>query len=101
MANSKVRQASYDLLRIISAFSVILIHSNWQFFKICYEKPNISFSWICLSLINIVARFSVPAFVMISGAFNLSDSENEYIGQYYKKCFKRVVIDLHLKLTRV
>lgn len=65
------RLNNYDALRIISTVAVILIHVNWQFFWTKAATPSMSVNYIVESSINIIARFSVPAFVMISGAFNL------------------------------
>lgn len=49
-------------------------------------------NYIAESSINIIARFSVPAFVMISGAFNLKNKRNEEFANFYKKTSWKVVI---------
>ena len=84
------RKANFDLLRIISAFSVILIHVNWRYFGKVYDTPSNSFDWIIGALINIVTRFSVPAFAMISGAFILQNGKNADLCGFYKKAMIKI-----------
>lgn len=93
MNNSDIgRYNNYDLLRIISIIAVVFIHSNWIYFNDLYDTPETSFNWIFLSLMNIVTRFSVPAFVMISGAFILPNERNLDAMFFYKKILKRVYL---------
>lgn len=86
------RQYNYDLLRIISTIAVIFIHANWLYFKSFYENPESSITWILLALINIITRFSVPAFVMLSGAFILSNDKNADALGFYKKSLKKIFL---------
>lgn len=65
-----------DLLRIISALAVIVIHLASD--RLVFSTPN-SFEWQSLNLLNSISRFCVPVFVMISGALFL---EKKY--HYYK-----------------
>lgn len=86
------RQSNYDCLRVLSTVAVIFIHANWQSFKDVYAEPSLSITWIAMSLINIVTRFSVPAFVMLSGAFNLSNASNVNPAAFYKKSLKKIFL---------
>ena len=83
----KKRMANYDLLRIISMFAVILLHINAHYLsgenKDYYEVE---------SFINIVTRFSVPCFVMISGAFSLSNLKNQDFSYFYRKTINNIVL---------
>lgn len=85
------RQSNYDLLRIISTISVVLIHVN----ATVANSNNISLVGfnIC-SLINIITRFSVPCFVMLSGAFILSNEKNADYKHFYAKSFYKIGIPL-------
>lgn len=85
------RQSNYDLLRIISTFAVVLIHVNAN----VADSNNISLVGfnIC-SLINIITRFSVPCFVMLSGAFILSNERNADYKHFYAKSFYKIGIPL-------
>ncbi len=83
------RYNSYDLLRIFSAISVIIIHVNAHFFGSRAGAPSSSLYYVAESLLNIVTRFSVPAFIMISGAFILGNPANrDYIYFYKKSSYK-------------
>ena len=46
------------------------------------------------SLINIITRFSVPCFVMLSGAFILSNERNADYKHFYAKSFYKIGIPL-------
>ena len=87
----KSRQSNFDLLRIISTISVVLIHVN----ATVADSNNISLVGfnIC-SLINIITRFSVPCFVMLSGAFILNNEKNADYKHFYAKSFYKIGIPL-------
>lgn len=85
------RQSNFDLLRIISTFAVVLIHVNAN----VADSNNISFvGFNFCSLINIITRFSVPCFVMLSGAFILSNERNADYKHFYAKSFYKIGIPL-------
>lgn len=87
----KSRQSNFDLLRIISTFAVVLIHVNAN----VADSNNISFvGFNFCSLINIITRFSVPCFVMLSGAFILSNERNADYKHFYAKSFYKIGIPL-------
>lgn len=91
MKNGQTRYNNYDLLRIISTIAVIFIHVNYQYFRNYSDTPSLSILYIIESLINIIMRFSVPAFVMISGAFNLN-IKNANAGEFYKKTTWKIFV---------
>lgn len=80
----KSRQSNFDLLRIISTISVVLIHVN----ATVANSNNISLVGfnIC-SLINIITRFSVPCFVMLSGLYFLVPIIIRIKNTISKKCY--------------
>ncbi len=86
------RQNSYDLLRLMSTVAVIFIHANWKYFSHVFDAPELSADWIFLSLMNIVTRFSVPCFVMLSGAFILQNSNNRNYSTFYQKSIKKIIL---------
>ena len=92
------RNASYDLLKIMATFAVILIHANWLYFADCYEVYSSDISWIMKSLINIITRFSVPCFVMISGACNLNKGVNANMKDFYQKTSFRIFLPFAIVL---
>lgn len=78
-----------DLLRIFSAFGVIVIHvgaSGW------YTKAAYTLDWQIMNMWHDISRWSVPLFVMISGMFNIEKFDTEQplrIG--IKKIVKKIV----------
>ena len=93
--NKKCREANFDLLRLICTIAVIVIHVSGTY------KGGITDSGvfghlvenniIVILLYNTLSRFAVPCFVMLSGAFLLSDNKNgEYI-YFYNKSIKTIV----------
>lgn len=88
------RDNNMDLLRLLSCFAVVLIHVNAQYFIVRSTTPSFTYVYIIECVINIVARFSVPAFVMISGAFTLSKQQNSDALVFYRKSIKKVFLPL-------
>lgn len=69
-----------SVLRIIATIAVIAIHASSGYLN----SPDIAgFDWKYANLINSFTRFSVPIFVMLSGALLLTKKENT--GEFYKK----------------
>lgn len=69
----------------------MLIHVNAN----VADSNNISFvGFNIYSLINIITRFSVPCFVMLSGAFILSNERNADYKHFYAKSFCKIGIPL-------
>lgn len=87
---SNLRYNNYDLLRIVSTFAVILIHVNAFYISKMTDYTS-NLYWI-QSAINIVTRFSVPCFVMLSGAFLLSNPKNKDYKTFYKKTFSKIFL---------
>lgn len=88
------RDNNMDLLRLLSCFAVVLIHVNAQYFIVRSTTPSFTYVYIVECTINIVARFSVPAFVMISGAFTLSKQQNSDALIFYRKSLKKIFLPL-------
>lgn len=83
------REANYDLLRIISTIAVIILHVSAIFqnaitdntiFGEVYTKNT-----FVIFLYHTLSRFAVPCFMMISGAFLLSEKRNMNYKFFYKK----------------
>lgn len=69
---TKKRNISFDLLRIISAFSVVLLHVSGEYIGL-YPVGSLGFR--LSNFMNSISRYGVPIFVMISGAIFLSESK--------------------------
>lgn len=77
----------FDILRIIAAFAVVMIHVS----AIEWKAAEVTSSaWMAANCFDSLARFAVPVFVMISGALLLGGRQTT--GQIYKRLVLRVVI---------
>ena len=75
-------------LRFIALFSVIILHASAVLLT-QYNKVPLA-DWLTADLLNAFVRFSVPVFVMITGALNLG-REYEPV-DFLKKRLGRIVI---------
>lgn len=67
------RLCSYDLIRIIAIFAVIIIHVSAEFWY-----GEINNTWLAVNFINsFVHAWAVPLFITLSGALMLRDKEKE------------------------
>lgn len=83
------RMIHFDLLRILAAFSVVMLHSSAQFW---YTQDIHSAEWIIANSYDAVFRFGVPIFVMISGALFLAPDYKLSIRRLYKHNILRMII---------
>lgn len=95
---SRGRENNYDLLRIICTIMVVSLHVSGAYI---YEiTSRISFGdffhkdIIIACAFNVIPRFAVPCFLMISGAFILSAEENINYKFFYHKSMKNIGIHI-------
>lgn len=88
---AKTRESNFDLLRIISAFAVIMLHISYWVLRIDEKEvfANCHFPTLFMTTIT---RFAVPCFFMLSGAFILADDRNVDHKYFYKKSIKNIGI---------
>ena len=89
--NIKLRIYYFDILRIISSFSVILIHISGEYYlNLNINDPN----WKIAFYYNGIARVGLQIFFMISGALFLSKeiTLNIIITKYIKKILIHLII---------
>ena len=86
--SSGYRNVSFDVLRIISAFGVIMIHLSARGL---YEYTP-SVDWTVRNFYNSLFRYSVPIFVMISGALFLNTAKKIDLTKLYGKYILRIVL---------
>ncbi|MBQ7972421.1 MAG: acyltransferase family protein [Lachnospiraceae bacterium] len=77
--NTKARNISFDVLRIISALSVVVLHVTTKFIMM-NEVGSLDFR--IANLINSISRFGVPVFFMISGAIFLDEKKEVTVKKY-------------------
>ena len=82
MMEKKERLIYPDILRIVSVFGVLVIHSISIFWDNIPVKTG---SWAAFACIDSIFRFVVPVFVMISGMFMLSPEKDRGIKNLYSK----------------
>ena len=83
------RLYSFDLLRILAAFSVVVLHATAQRW---YVLPLESSDWFLTNAINVLSRFGVPIFVMLSGALFLAPEKEISLKQLWTKYILRLAI---------
>lgn len=88
MSSSNNRIIQFDVLRIVAAFAVVLLHTSAQRFYTSYP----SIEWDARNFYDSLVRWSVPIFVMISGALFLDPQKKISIKTLYKKNVTRVVL---------
>ena len=93
------RNNGLDLLRLLSCIAVIVLHVNWIYFSDIAYSPSTSVDYIVGAFVNIITRFCVPCFVMISGAFLLSNEKNSDFFYFYKRTFFKTIVPFLLVLS--
>lgn len=83
------RNLQYDLLRILAAFSVVMLHSAAQHW---YTLPPDGMDWKIVNAYDAVSRFGVPIFVMISGAIFLDPARELDVKRLYRHNILRLLI---------
>lgn len=78
-----------DYLRIISIIAVVILHVAGQKW---YSVDFSSYQWQVFNVIDSAVRWSVPIFVMISGALFLDNSRKIDIKKLYSKNILRIVV---------
>lgn len=80
------RETYFDCLRIAAAFAVMILHiasQNW------YAVETGTYEWRVFNFYDSIVRWSVPVFVMISGALFLGKRQS--IERIFKKNILRIV----------
>lgn len=76
-----------DILKIVSAMMIVLIHSSGSIYANCFGEEK----WVAALVINAIPRFAVPCFFMISGIVLLP---KKYDMEQVKDKIIRVMIPL-------
>lgn len=84
------RDNNMDFLRILAAFMVICQHVLAVY--IHRVDNNLEGYYEIASIFMSISVYAVPIFVMISGAFLLSDSDNKNYEYFYKKMVNKIII---------
>lgn len=87
--SGKKRAVHYELLRILSAAGVVTVHSAAQFW---YTLDVYCQEWWIANLYVALFRFTVPVFVMISGALFLDPAYKLDIKRLYRRNILHLVV---------
>lgn len=91
MKDHAKRYPAYDVMRIVAAFSVILMHVTVDH---VFSLPMESAEWMKGMALNSVSHFGVPVFVMISGALFLDSNRQIDIKRIWVHNILRIVLVL-------
>ena len=81
------RILSFDVLRIIAAFAVVMGHVSTEGFLGCFPSD----AWEITNIYASIVRWGVPIFVMISGALFLNHDKKISIKKLYTKNIFRII----------
>lgn len=91
MANRNIKNRDYnmDLLRVVAAFMVIVIHVSAYNFG---DTPSKSTEWLSYNFFDSIVRSAVPIFLMISGACFLNKKTQGNVKKIYSKNILKLLI---------
>jgi surface polysaccharide O-acyltransferase-like enzyme len=81
-----------DLLRLFSVFAVVVLHAAVPFVLGFGRISKID--WLYGNIIDSSVRWSVPLFVIISGALLLNPKRHESFSAFYRKKISRILLPL-------
>lgn len=83
------RNKAFDILRIIAAVSVVMLHTSGMFM----DRIGVMESGFAVGLfMNSISRFGVPIFVMISGALFLDKERETDVKKLWTRNILRVLV---------
>lgn len=83
------RKISFDILRIIAAFSVVMLHVCGN---VIYSSAITDAEFKAANFLDSVNRFGVPIFVMISGAIFLNKERTPDVKRLWKHNIARIIV---------
>jgi surface polysaccharide O-acyltransferase-like enzyme len=81
---------SYDYLRVIATYAVVLLHTAAPLLFL-YNELSLN-QWMIANTFDSMVRWCVPIFFMISGAFLLDPSKSASLFIFFKKRMNKVLI---------
>ena len=82
------RTLYYDAMRVFACFSVVFLHTASQQL---YFVPYGNRGWLTLMFFDAAARFTVPVFVLISGAFFLDPERSFSLRSLFVNKISRII----------
>ncbi len=87
----RVKEREYDLLRVICCASVVVLHTG-SIYLAGWEPGMPAARRTLAALMQSLTRDAVPLFVMLSGAFLLTERRNMDFRQFYRKSMRKMGI---------
>ena len=91
------RENNFDLLRIMCAIAIVTIHVSGIYLETLGSNKifgggegDYAKHIFVLETYNVLSRFAVPCFCMLSGAFIIADKRNVDYKFFYRKSFKNI-----------
>jgi hypothetical protein len=81
---------AFDVLRAVAAAAVVIIHVLGPYRERLGEMPDSQ--WAIVVALNGLCRWSVPVFIMITGALLLADSRPFELGYFLRRRVSKVLI---------
>lgn len=85
----KDRLVYADILRFVAIFAVVVLHISARALVKAHPYSPV---WWSGNLLDSLSRWSVPVFVMISGALLLGTSKTESVSAFLKRRFSKILI---------
>jgi surface polysaccharide O-acyltransferase-like enzyme len=86
------KNISIDSMRILAAFAVVVIHvSSYYINDVIVVNYQ---SWVFGTVFNSFSRWSVPMFILISGALLINKKSHQNVILFYKNRIKKILIPL-------
>ena len=89
-ARPREHVVAFDLLRSVAAVAVVVIHVVGPYRERIGVIPNAE--WAIAVAFNGLSRWSVPVFIMITGALLLSDPRPFQLGHYVRRRVAKVLV---------
>lgn len=89
MPKERKHIADFDWMRVMASFAVVLLHVSAQYFNVL---DTTSFGWGVSNFYDSMVRWSVPVFVMISGALFLDPNRPVQIRNLYCKNITKLAV---------
>lgn len=86
------RLVNYDLLRIIAAFLVVMLHLSVQYINKCPASFDEYVQWQQAIKLSTLSRLGVPIFIMLSGAFLLREEKNISLIHIFKRYIPKLIL---------
>jgi surface polysaccharide O-acyltransferase-like enzyme len=90
MPTARRHEPAFDVLRTSAAAAVILIHVLGPYRERLGQIPDLD--WASAVALNGLLRWSIPVFIMITGALMLSDARPLRVGYFLRRRVSKVLV---------